>query len=88
MILQENWVLCRIVLKRRSNNDEAVATRNSSGSEPVFYDFMSREKADLNYSSGSSGITEISNRNESDDHDHDHEESSSCNTFSTRNACF
>ncbi|KAL2253809.1 NAC domain-containing protein 83 [Sesamum indicum] len=90
---QENWVLCRIFLKRRSsskNEEEAAATENG-GAAPVFYDFMAKERADLNLlpansSSGSSGITEISNRNESDDH----EESSSCNSFIAslrRNKC-
>ncbi|KAK4413591.1 NAC domain-containing protein 83 [Sesamum alatum] len=89
---QENWVLCRIFLKRRSskNDDEAAATENG-GPAPVFYDFMAKERADLNLlpansSSGSSGITEISNRNEPDDH----EESSSCNSFIAslrRNKC-
>ncbi|KAI3467779.1 hypothetical protein Pfo_024442 [Paulownia fortunei] len=88
-LAQENWVLCRIFLKRRSNkiDDEAAAMQNSgraAGPVPVFYDFMAKERADLNLipansSSGSSGITEISNRNDSDEH----EESSSCNSFTT-----
>lgn len=89
---QENWVLCRIFLKKRSNNnkndEEALPIQvenRASGGGPVFYDFMAREKrADLNRipansSSGSSGITEVSNHNGSDDH----EESSSCNSFTT-----
>ncbi|KAL7135177.1 hypothetical protein ABFS83_11G075200 [Erythranthe nasuta] len=77
--LQENWVLCRIVLKRRNNkkNGDDVDASNSGR---VYYDFMTKERdADLtNSSSGSSGITEISNRNESDDNE---ESSSSCSTF-------
>ncbi|KAI3452555.1 hypothetical protein Pfo_009219 [Paulownia fortunei] len=88
-LAQENWVLCRIFLKRRSNksDDEAAPTQNSgraAGPSPVLYNFMAKERADLNLlpansSSGSSGITEISNNNQSDDH----EESSSCNSFTT-----
>ncbi|PIN11300.1 hypothetical protein CDL12_16100 [Handroanthus impetiginosus] len=84
---QENWVLCRIFFKRRNNkidDHEGAVIQNRSGepgSVPVFYDFMAKERADLNLlpansSSGSSGITEISNRKDSDDH----EESSSCNS--------
>ncbi|KAG6429330.1 hypothetical protein SASPL_107379 [Salvia splendens] len=46
---QESWVLCRIFLKRRGNNNTPA---------PVFYDFMPKEKA--NTSSGSSGITQLS----------------------------
>lgn len=88
---QENWVLCRIFLKRRGNKaDEEAAVVINSGratgpaqAAPVFYDFMAKERADLNLvpansSSGSSGITQISGKNEESD---DHEESSSCNSF-------
>lgn len=78
---------------KRSDGDEAqevVENRASNsfgpgaGSAPVFYDFMGKGRADLNQlpaesASGSSGITEISNKNESDDH----EESSSCNSLFT-----
>lgn len=86
----ENWVLCRIFLKRRNNKSEdddyEAAARESSGraagAAPVFFDFMAKERADLNLlpadsASGSSAITEVSYRNESDDH----EESSCCNSF-------
>ncbi|KAK4486049.1 hypothetical protein RD792_008712 [Penstemon davidsonii] len=70
---QENWVLCRIFLKRRNKKkDEEVGSIQNG---PVFYDFMAKGKA--NSSSDSSGITEISKVNESDDH----EENSSCNSF-------
>lgn len=83
---QENWVLCRIFLKRRGGNKEAAVVINSGratgppAQAPVFYDFMAKEGGDLpaNSSSGSSGITQISGRNEESD---DHEESSSCNSF-------
>ncbi len=82
----ENWVLCRIFLKKRSAKNEDAETCNVNGgrklrtSKPVFYDFMRKERADLNLaptssSSGTSGITEISS-SESDDH-----EESSCNSF-------
>lgn len=81
----ENWVLCRIFLKKRGskNEEEAVPVIGDRPASPgpVFYDFMAKERADLNEvpansSSGSSGITEISKRNEPDDH-----EESSCNSF-------
>ncbi|KAF9689006.1 hypothetical protein SADUNF_Sadunf01G0046900 [Salix dunnii] len=86
----ENWVLCRIFLKKRgSKNEENIQAGNENRlpklrtTKPVFYDFMTKEKTtDLNLapsssSSGSSGITEEVPCNESDDH----EESSSCNSF-------
>ncbi|KAL3599388.1 hypothetical protein D5086_007306 [Populus alba] len=85
----ENWVLCRIFLKKRStkNEEENMQFGNDNRlsklrtTKPVFYDFMTKHRTtDLNLapssSSGSSGITEVS-CNESDDH----EESSSCNSF-------
>ncbi|KAH6809858.1 NAC domain containing protein 83 [Perilla frutescens var. frutescens] len=92
---KENWVLCRIFLKRRGNKtDDHEASAGAPAQVPVFYDFMAKERrADLNLlpansSSGSSGITQISGKNEeSDDHE---EESSSCNSFPssfTRKQC-
>lgn len=88
VVPMENWVLCRIFLKKRSNKseDDNVQTgkENTVGklrtTKPVFYDFMTKGRTDLNVapassSSGSSGVTEVSS-NESD-----HEESSSCNSF-------
>ncbi|KAK6160451.1 hypothetical protein DH2020_003832 [Rehmannia glutinosa] len=83
-LAQENWVLCRIFLKKRKINKSDDDEAENSGSVPVFYDFMAKERA--NSYSGSSGITEISNINGLDDH----EESSSCNSFTanfTRNQC-
>lgn len=88
MLIQENWVLCRIFLKKRSGKSEnemteslnCTSTQGKTG--VVFYDFMAKDRSDLNLappvssSSGCSGITEIS-FNESDEHE---EESSSCNT--------
>ncbi|GLT86747.1 hypothetical protein SLE2022_048660 [Rubroshorea leprosula] len=92
--LMENWVLCRIFLKKRNNKNEEEnvpmqischenGVRKLSTNRPMFYDFLSESKTntDLNlapssFSSGSSGITEVS-INETEDH----EESSSCNSF-------
>jgi len=90
MVQMENWVLCRIFFKKRNTkNDEEVAKshnvtrgKNQGKIKPVFYDFMAKEKPDLNLgpacsSSGSSGMTEVScNQME------DHEENSSCNSLS------
>ncbi|XP_043726053.1 NAC domain-containing protein 83-like isoform X2 [Telopea speciosissima] len=77
----EDWVLCRIFLKRRSTkNDDEVFSR------PSFIDFMMvRDKNDSapapssssSSCSGSSGITEVCSGGS------DHEESSSCNSFSS-----
>ncbi|CAN1137210.1 NAC domain-containing protein 83 [Linum perenne] len=89
----ENWVLCRIFLKKRgSKNDEEIKLGDGSAAtmasklktekrKPVFYDFMTKGKRDLNLvpcgsSSGTSGVTDVSS-NESDEH----EENSSCNSF-------
>ncbi|XWS68787.1 hypothetical protein CRYUN_Cryun04dG0122400 [Craigia yunnanensis] len=87
----ENWVLCRIFLKKRSsttkNDDDGMQSCNENGvrklgtTRPVFYDFLTKDRTDLNLdpsssSSVSSGITEVSN-NDTDDH----EESSSCYSF-------
>ncbi|MBA0766080.1 hypothetical protein Gotri_015156 [Gossypium trilobum] len=87
----ENWVLCRIFLKKRSGatkrEDDGLQCCNEKGvgkarrKSPVFYEFLSKERTDLNLapassSSCSSGITQVSNDNADD-----HEESSSCNSF-------
>lgn len=84
----ENWVICRIFLKKTSTKNEEDIPKSQSGklsrspvvndSNPVFYDFLAKEKTDSasSSSSGSSGITDVS-FNQS-------EESSSCNsTLST-----
>ena len=87
MVPMENWVLCRIFLKRRGaknvEDTEAFSiSRKVRSSRVVFYDFLAQNRADLNRappassSSATSGITEVST-NESDEH----EESSSCNSF-------
>lgn len=96
VVAMENWVLCRIFLKKRSstttqNDDDKMQSCNENGvgklrtnTRPVFYDFLTKDRTDLNLapsssSSGSSGITEVSN-NETETDDHE-EESSSCNSF-------
>ncbi|XP_027349045.1 NAC domain-containing protein 83 isoform X2 [Abrus precatorius] len=73
----ENWVLCRIFLKRRSgakNGEDSLdnmSSRKVRNSRVVFYDFLAQNKTDSS-SSATSGIT-----HESDEH----EESSSSNSF-------
>ncbi|KAF5726649.1 NAC transcription factor [Tripterygium wilfordii] len=88
----ENWVICRIFLKKRGtkNVDEGNIVGNgfekqvqAKKNKPVLYDFMARGGTDLNLapcssSSGSSGITDVSSDNNASD---EHEESSSCNSF-------
>ncbi|XP_019199829.1 PREDICTED: NAC domain-containing protein 83 isoform X4 [Ipomoea nil] len=87
----ENWVLCRIFLKKRTAKKEDETTEMNrgaslgNGTKPVFYDFLARERADLNLapassSSGSSGVTVLSSNHQTSD---DHEESSSCSSFTT-----
>ncbi|PON91834.1 NAC domain containing protein [Trema orientale] len=90
VVPMESWVLCRIFLKKRGSKSEEenlqtgvdhAVVRKPRIAKPVFYDFMTKGRANLNLapassSSGSSGITEVSS-NESDDH----EENSSCNSF-------
>ncbi|KAG7014632.1 NAC domain-containing protein 83, partial [Cucurbita argyrosperma subsp. argyrosperma] len=84
----ENWVLCRIFLKKRNGHQsEEEKNRKARLGKPVFYDFMRKERGetDLNLapsssSSGSSGITEISNK-ELDDHEESSSSSSSSNSF-------
>lgn len=94
--MQENWVLCRIFLKRRDskNEEENIThevfnsrnTRANSGNKkkPVFYDFMAREGEDLNgsvaASTSFSGSSGITHELTTNESD-DHEESSSFTTF-------
>ncbi|CAN0929174.1 NAC domain-containing protein 83 [Linum grandiflorum] len=96
----ENWVLCRIFLKKRggSKNEEDGCSSIKLGSnqtvtkqlkpggtrKPVFYDFMTKGRRDLNLapcgsSSGTSGITDDVSNNETDEHE---ENSSSGNSTS------
>ncbi|GAV71341.1 NAM domain-containing protein [Cephalotus follicularis] len=94
MVAMDNWVLCRIFLKKRGSkneddkkqscNDNGVRNLRTTTTRPVFYDFMTKGNTNLNYaptssSSGSSGITEISSKIETDDHEEI--ASSSCNSF-------
>lgn len=87
----ENWVLCRIFLKKRTSKNEEENPQIQAGNggrklkknQPVFYDFLTKNKTntDLNLApnssfSGSSGITEVSGNGTED-----HEENSSCNSF-------
>ncbi|KAF5746404.1 NAC transcription factor [Tripterygium wilfordii] len=93
LVLQmENWVICRIFLKKRGTKKEDEHNIVGNGVEkqiqskknkPVFFDFMAKGGTDLNLapcssSSGSSGITEVSFDNNASD---EHEESSSCHSF-------
>lgn len=89
-----NWVLCRIFLKKRGsgkNEEEQVqgqacnvdrVVKKPRITRPVFYDFMTKDRANLSLapcssSSGSSGVTDVvSSETE------EHEESSSCNSLS------
>ncbi|KAJ4711465.1 NAC domain-containing protein [Melia azedarach] len=86
VVPMDNWVLCRIFLKKRGSKNEDEETCKENGiirkqrsNKPVFYDFLTKDRTDLNLaptsSSGSSGITEVSS-NESEDH-----EESTCNSF-------
>ncbi|XP_038992470.1 NAC domain-containing protein 83-like [Hibiscus syriacus] len=76
----ENWVLCRIFLKKRSAKNDEVGKPRTTNS-PVFYDFLTKgDRTHLNLvpsssSSVSSGITQVSSI-ESDEH----EETSCCNS--------
>ncbi|XP_028799228.1 NAC domain-containing protein 83 isoform X2 [Neltuma alba] len=86
----QNWVLCRIFLKRRSTNVKSEeqssfrVRRDMNRSRPVFYDFLAQNEnatTDLNRTptsstSSISGITHLSSH-ESDER----EESSSCNSL-------
>ncbi|KAJ7945594.1 NAC domain protein [Quillaja saponaria] len=90
LVPMENWVLCRIFLKTRGNKNEEDSIQSSivndsrrvrNSRRPVFYNFLAKNKTDLNLtvtssSSGTSGITEVSSTSSESD---DHEES--CNSF-------
>ncbi|RAL55017.1 unnamed protein product [Cuscuta campestris] len=83
---KDDWVLCRIFLKKRAGakKNEGEET-NKTTTNPIFYNFMERERADLNLapasssSSGSSGITVVSAFNRTVD-EHEEESSSCCNS--------
>ncbi|KAI4343429.1 hypothetical protein L6164_010777 [Bauhinia variegata] len=85
----ENWVLCRIFLKRRSgkNEDDTLgmedkSIRKVSECRPVFYDFLAQNTngTELTSScSGTSGITAVS----SDEREEESSSSSSSNSNTT-----
>ncbi|KAK3035840.1 hypothetical protein RJ639_032977 [Escallonia herrerae] len=90
----ENWVLCRIFLKKRSNGkneEEAVKSHNGNraargGGEktrPVFYDFMAAKDktTDLNLAPASSysGSSGITEEASCHEPDDHEENSTSCN---------
>nr|AYD88052.1 NAC transcription factor [Macadamia integrifolia] len=92
----EDWVLCRIFLKRRSTkNDEEIFSqplkenrvRNIETARPSFIDFMmvsdKSEPAPAPPSSSSSSCSGSSGVTEVCSSGSDHEESSSCNSFSS-----
>ncbi|OIV93524.1 hypothetical protein TanjilG_28681 [Lupinus angustifolius] len=88
-IPMQNWVLCRIFLKKRGttkidigkfNHNKKNKVRRNNTSKLVFYDFLAQK--DNNTSSSSSdgsGITQVSTS--INELDKQHEESSSCNSF-------
>ncbi|XP_019416278.1 PREDICTED: NAC domain-containing protein 83-like isoform X2 [Lupinus angustifolius] len=77
----QNWVLCKIFLKKRgATNIDKTKVRNTD-SKVVFYDFLSQNKNNTTSSSSdSSGITQISTSTY--ELDKQHEGNSSCNTSS------
>ncbi|KAA8517309.1 hypothetical protein F0562_017602 [Nyssa sinensis] len=88
MVQLENWVLCRIFLKKRSNknkdeisqsqeNERSIQSPGNAIARPVFYDL---NVVPASPSSGSSGITEVSCHESDSD---DHQESTSFNHFSS-----
>lgn len=92
------WVLCRIFLKKRNSatakdEEEDECRVKKSSKNPVFYDFMGREKKrDMNLpapcssSSASSAVTQLSNPNDNNNNlssEECEENSSCCNSFST-----
>ncbi|KAJ0052369.1 hypothetical protein Pint_01240 [Pistacia integerrima] len=83
----ENWVICRIFMKKRSTKDgnEIIQTRNGMGArQPQLHDFMMRDKrssgpaiSSSSSSSSSGGMSEVSSNGSS----YDREGSSSRNVF-------
>ncbi|XP_010249131.1 PREDICTED: NAC domain-containing protein 83-like [Nelumbo nucifera] len=89
MMPMEDWVLCRIFLKKRNTNNieddiskhyNENRVRNPVIARPSFIDFMMKDRnnsapsSSSSSSSGSSGITEVCSS------DSNREESSSCNS--------
>ncbi|XP_052204194.1 NAC domain-containing protein 83-like [Diospyros lotus] len=89
----ENWVICRIFLKKRAlnrNEEEIRKYKNFGPFKPVFYELLANGRTDLKLglpaaasvpaeasSSGSSGVTHIS----AHDEPNDHEEGTSSKSF-------
>ncbi|KAF8018380.1 hypothetical protein BT93_H3307 [Corymbia citriodora subsp. variegata] len=95
VVPRENWVLCRIFLKRRSTKNDGhnhnlesfrTTTREVSKARangPVFYDFMARHRTDLNLvpCTSSSGSSGVTTEGSPRCDREEHEESSSGNSF-------
>ncbi|KAG9150652.1 hypothetical protein Leryth_008114 [Lithospermum erythrorhizon] len=97
--IQDNWVLCRIFLKKRSTKSEeeihlpscignGVGAAAASGNgRPVFYDFMGKKPwtTDLNLApaSSSSGSSGVTDETSNSNGKDDHEETSSCSNSFT-----
>lgn len=88
---KDDWVLCRIFLKKRAGtkkNEGGEGEEMNKAAKPIFYNFLERERADLNVapassSSESSGITVVSAFNRTVD-EHEEESSSCCNSSARR----
>uniref|UniRef100_A0A5B6YSR7 Putative NAC domain-containing protein 18-like n=1 Tax=Davidia involucrata TaxID=16924 RepID=A0A5B6YSR7_DAVIN len=88
MVQLESWVLCRIFLKKRGSKNEDETTQSQKNNRlpgnarPVFYDFMAKDRTDLNFppppspSSSSSGITTEVSCHESPEESTSHNNSS------------
>lgn len=77
----QNWVLCRIFLKRTTSNRD-YGNSKERRCRPVFYDFLAHKSAGLKLvqtsstSTATSGITELSSANEAPE-----EDTTSCNSL-------
>ncbi|GAA0146422.1 hypothetical protein LIER_06384 [Lithospermum erythrorhizon] len=91
--IQDNWVLCRIFLKKRSTKSQeeihlpsGIGSSVSDGAlgndKPVYYDFMAKKPRmrDLNLApaASSSGSSGVTDETSNNNGTDDHEESSSC----------
>ncbi|XP_077212179.1 NAC domain-containing protein 83-like [Tasmannia lanceolata] len=86
LLQMEDWVLCRIFLKKRSTKNDVEITQprnekrvtNPEVARTGFIDFMNQQGTDLGSSdSNSSGVTELSSTRSRN------EETSTCNSFSS-----
>ncbi|KAG9139588.1 hypothetical protein Leryth_016361 [Lithospermum erythrorhizon] len=91
--IQDNWVLCRIFLKKRSTKSQeeihlpsgicsSVSDAALGNDKPVYYDFMAKKPRmrDLNLApaASSSGSSGVTDETSNNNGTDDHEESSSC----------